>query len=147
MARARRHLAAVPAEFDATELSTKDLAVHNVACELAAAPAATNPNGPITGVQQAVKDGQHRSAIDLLGQHLAANQLTTERRRKLNNGRFAELRRLRGVTQAQLANAIGIGASALSQFEAGKVGLELIRLLLAADALGVAPEQFLRELK
>lgn len=51
--------------------------------------------------------------------------------------RIAELRRERGMSQAQLAEAAGLRQSNVSRIEAGKYATTLDLLTTIADALGV----------
>ena len=56
--------------------------------------------------------------------------------------RIRELRRRRGMTQRELAEASGIGESALRSYELGVRCPRSEYLVLLASALGVRPEVF-----
>lgn len=58
---------------------------------------------------------------------------------------LAVLRQRAGYTQRQLAEAIGIDASALSRIEAGQRSIAIEELVQASDFLGVSIDALLRE--
>lgn len=51
--------------------------------------------------------------------------------------RLQVIREQRGLTQQELAEAVGIGTTVLSRYETGSRGPSLSTMALAADALGV----------
>jgi transcriptional regulator with XRE-family HTH domain len=51
--------------------------------------------------------------------------------------RLRQLRQKRGLTQAQLATAVGVSRSAVAQWESGRAGQASLHLRRLADALGV----------
>lgn len=62
--------------------------------------------------------------------------------RELLGRRIAEQREKAGLTQAQLAKAIGLERTAISRIEQGRQGLDTLQLTAIADALGKAPLVF-----
>jgi len=57
-------------------------------------------------------------------------------------GAIRSLRRLRHLSQTDLAVAVGLQHSDISRVENGKQGLSVYQLTLVAEALGVTPEVF-----
>lgn len=57
--------------------------------------------------------------------------------------RIAMLRRRRGLSQAKLANALGISTSTISMYEQGRREPSVSILIALADALGVTIDYFL----
>ena len=69
-----------------------------------------------------------------------------ERRFSMRNCLGAQLRRLRikkGLSQEQLADALGLSQSTVARIEAGKSKLGAHHLLLVCEALEMSLEQFL----
>jgi transcriptional regulator with XRE-family HTH domain len=65
-------------------------------------------------------------------------QTEEEELRAIIGNRIRQLRELRGVTQVQLATAIGMNSTgAVSQVENGSKGMKLTSLLKAADFLKI----------
>jgi transcriptional regulator with XRE-family HTH domain len=58
--------------------------------------------------------------------------------------RIAELRGDRGVSQRQLAEAVGIDPSAMSRVESGERGLAVGELVAVAEHLGVTTDAILQ---
>jgi transcriptional regulator with XRE-family HTH domain len=58
-------------------------------------------------------------------------------------GRIAELRKARGLTQAQLADRLDVGQQQVASFEAGRRRVPVSQLAPLADALGVSIEELL----
>ncbi|MBA3783222.1 MAG: helix-turn-helix transcriptional regulator [Nocardioides sp.] len=57
------------------------------------------------------------------------------------SARVRELRQERGVTQQQLADAIGVHRVNLNRFENGRADLGVSRIRALAEALNVEPSQ------
>jgi transcriptional regulator with XRE-family HTH domain len=57
--------------------------------------------------------------------------------------RLAELRRERGLTQAELAQAVGITRKLIANYEAGRTHLNDESIILLAKVLGVSTDQLL----
>jgi transcriptional regulator with XRE-family HTH domain len=55
-------------------------------------------------------------------------------------GRIRDVRRERGLTQEQLAQAVGVSRSAVAQWETGRAGQVIGNLTRIADILGVRVE-------
>lgn len=69
-----------------------------------------------------------------------------EQRYQIFGKRVRELREERGLDSLELARMIGYtNGSALTQMEAGNYNIPLEKLLLLADALGVAPAYLLMD--
>lgn len=67
-------------------------------------------------------------------------------RHKRLMARIAQARRSRGLTQAELAAAIGRPQSFIAKLEGGERRLEVFEFADLAAALGLEPGAFLREL-
>jgi transcriptional regulator with XRE-family HTH domain len=57
--------------------------------------------------------------------------------------RLRQLRQKRGLTQGQLAAAVGVSRSAVAQWESGRAGQASLHLRRLADALGVQIDDLL----
>ncbi len=62
--------------------------------------------------------------------------------REMLGRRIAEERKKAGLTQDQLATAIGMERTAISRIEQGRQGLDTLQLTAIADALGKPPRVF-----
>jgi transcriptional regulator with XRE-family HTH domain len=58
-----------------------------------------------------------------------------------------EARRMRGITQAQLALSLGRPQSFISKYEHGERRLDFVEVLEIAQALGVDPGELIGELQ
>jgi transcriptional regulator with XRE-family HTH domain len=68
-----------------------------------------------------------------------------DNRRKI--GRYLrEARAKRGLTQREIAYALGVGETAISSFETGRNALPPERYRDAADALGINRKRFMKDL-
>lgn len=65
---------------------------------------------------------------------------------KLFGERFRELRRLKGLTQEDVANRTGLAVSTISRLERGAFTIGVNKLPLLADALGVPVRNLYKEL-
>jgi transcriptional regulator with XRE-family HTH domain len=63
---------------------------------------------------------------------------------EVNVERLKELRKLRALSQQELAEAAGIGRATLSRIERGETGAHGRTLRRLADALGVSVEELVR---
>jgi transcriptional regulator with XRE-family HTH domain len=72
--------------------------------------------------------------------------LYTERHARLC-GLLIEARKKRGLTQHQVAKALGRPQSFVAKYEVGERRLDLLEFLEVADALRVDPSQFIKQLK
>ncbi|WP_366083667.1 helix-turn-helix transcriptional regulator [Thermus sp.] len=59
--------------------------------------------------------------------------------------RIRQLRRSKGLTEADLAARVGVSRSFLNAIERGVVRLRVDLMVRIADALGVSPEDLLKE--
>lgn len=66
---------------------------------------------------------------------------------KSNVANLAAIRQARGMTQAELGAAVGVGEMQVSHYEAGRRNPTMLRLIAIADALGVTVDDLLREQK
>lgn len=58
-----------------------------------------------------------------------------------------ESRKARGITQMELAKALGIEQSLISKCERGVRRLDFVEVLAILDALSIEPMKFFRELR
>ncbi|MGV3114577.1 helix-turn-helix domain-containing protein [Corynebacterium freneyi] len=76
--------------------------------------------------------------------HLSAAQLARQERRRMGLGRkISELRRDRGMTQQQLADAAGISKRGVIRVEQGRTSLTVDVFFRLADALAVRPSRLM----
>ena len=129
---------------DPAGLSTDDLVLHNLARDIAEASDVLNSDSLMAQTQRAVRGGDFLGALGTLRRHLVMNALDPKRN-IVDRERFAALRDLRKMSQQKLADRIGLRSpSAISHFESRNGYLNLVHLLLAAEALSVTPDQFIR---
>lgn len=77
--------------------------------------------------------------------HLSEAQLAVQERRRVSLGNtICDLRHARGLTQTQLAAAVGISKRGVIRIEQGQTSLTVDILGRFADALGVRPSELLR---
>lgn len=144
MAPRRRHLALLPTGFDPSLLPTAQLDAYNLAGRLVSFPEGRE-GGVLRSVQDAFKDEQFQRAVEILAKHLDEHGLRARGRQKFQNGRVAALRRLKDVTQHQLASAIGASPAQISQIENG-MNFAVHRLLCICDFFDVSPSSFIEDL-
>ncbi len=58
--------------------------------------------------------------------------------------RLAELRKMQGISQEQLALMSGVARSYVSGVERGKRNISLLNIVRLAETLGVGPEELLK---
>ena len=74
--------------------------------------------------------------------HPSYGKAMMTQRRSIHQGRvLRDIREMRGITQRQLAQALGRSQSFVSKTEAGDRALKADELFLYAEALGFEPEQ------
>ncbi|RAV31924.1 XRE family transcriptional regulator [Corynebacterium heidelbergense] len=77
--------------------------------------------------------------------HLSAAQLRLQEQRRMMLGRVVEsLRRERGMTQSQLAQAVGISTRGVIRLESGATSPTLDVFCRFADAFSMRPSELLR---
>jgi DNA-binding XRE family transcriptional regulator len=140
VSRRRAHLALLPQEFDPSRLPTRQLEAYNLACRLVKLPGGRE-GGVLLAVQSAFNNDDYQVAVDTLAKYLEANGLAARGRQKFAHARVAALRELSGVTQQQLAAAIGASPAQISQIENGK-NFAIHRLLCICDYFEKPPVEF-----
>ena len=133
--------------FDATQLDTQDLAIHNLCGSLADLPRVANLDSLLSAAQIAYREKRFVDAIATLRAFLAAHGLLNWAGHRGDAKRFSALRNHRGIRQQDIAAALGVSTAAVSHFENGRSSLGFPKLLLAAAALDVAPDQLVRPIE
>ena len=92
-------------------------------------------------MRAATKKNPNKSGIDLLQEKVRQlgleRQVKREVRRILVQQQLADLRERRGLSQAQLAEALGYAQPRIAQIEKGRIeGFRLRHFIRVADALG-----------
>ena len=126
--------------FDPAGLDYGDLQLYLCCRDLAASRGHSDPDSILARVQTAFKGGHFPDAIVLLKRHLAIAGISPEQD-DVDHKRFASLRRLRELTQAEMARSLGLSPSTICNFENGSGTLSFVSVLLAADRLGVSADQ------
>lgn len=131
------------AEFDPLQLTNEELELHLCCVELAQAPAIADDTSLLRGAQRAQQRLMPIDAIEALREHLLQYKLSFSEHHDIDHHRFILLRKLRKMSQHDLAIAMGVSQATLCGFEKkGNGRLDFVRLLLAAAALAVDPRQF-----
>lgn len=60
--------------------------------------------------------------------------------------RVQQLRKMRNISQEQLAHHVGYSRAHMGFIEQGRISVPLVRIFRIADTLGVKPAELLREI-
>ena len=129
-----------PPQFDPAALDDHSVAVYLFCLDLAKVNA-IGGDSLLAEAQSAAIEQDHVRAIERAHAYLLENDIDLALKPVINHAAFGLLRRAQEVDQNDLARALGCTASAICQFERGHSKLRFVKVLIAAELIGIAPER------
>ena len=126
--------------FDPIGLDDESLVLFNACCDLAKSKTIDGESA-LADAHRAMRDGQPLRAIHCLHAYLTQHKIDLLNPPEINGPRLAQLRKAKQVKAKDLARALNVSTSALSQLEKGRSAISFMRILPASEIIGCDPHQ------